>query len=175
MKRVTCILIGCVLAAAAPIAGAQARESDDFQVPAHETLAANDARSQVATKLAGQYAHLAGSEDNALALVMALREGSAVKLTAPEAGGGTPDVTTIQPPTGRMGWADVKFTLVIAQDALYRSGITRPTGEQLQAALTGGELTRGDGTVITMKGILQMRANGMGWKQISANTRGKSG
>jgi hypothetical protein len=175
MKRGIRILIGCALAAAASIACAQAREGEDFQVPAHETLAANDGRSLVAAKLAGQYAHLAGSEDNALALVMALREGSAVRLTAPDAGGGTPDVTTIEPPTGRMGWSDVKFALVIAQDALYRHGITRPTGEQLQAALTGGDLTRADGTVIPMKGILQMRADGMGWKQIAANTRGRSG
>jgi hypothetical protein len=175
MKRGIGILAGCVLALLASAAHGQARDSEDFQVPAHETLAANESRSHVAAKLAGQYAHLAGSEDNALALVMALREGSAVKLTAPDAGSGTPDVTTIEPPTGRMGWSDVKFTLVIAQDTLYRLGITRPSGEQLQAALTGGDLTRADGTVVVMKGILQMRADGMGWKQIAINSKGRSG
>lgn len=119
-----------------------------------------------AAKLAGQYAHLAGSQENALALVRALHEGVPVTLTAPDSS--DPEVTTIEPPTGRMDWTDIRFALVIVQDKLFRSGIRRPTGEQLQAALTGGDVTRADGRVVAMGGILQMRAHGMGWKQIAS-------
>lgn len=166
MKRAIRIL-GFLMIAFAPMTHAQTREGEvDFQVPVLDRLAANDAQSQMAARIAGQYVNLAGSEENALALVMALREGSPVTLTAPDTD--APDVTTIEPPTGKMGWTDVKFALVIVQDKLYRSGISRPTGEQLQAVLTGGELTRANGTVVSMKGILQMRAYGMGWKQIAA-------
>ncbi|MGZ5584455.1 MAG: hypothetical protein ACXWF2_15245 [Usitatibacter sp.] len=167
MKRAIRILMGVVMIASAPLIHAQAGEGEaDFQVPVLDRLAANNAKSQVAAKIAGQYANLAGSEENALALVMALREGSPVTLTAPDAD--APEVTTIEPPTGKMAWTDVKFALVIAQDRLYRAGIARPTGEQLQAALTGGDLKRPDGIVVSMRGILQMRAAGMGWKQIAS-------
>lgn len=167
MKQAIRVLLGFMMIAFAPMTHAQAREGEvDFQVPVLDRLAANDAQSQIAAGIAGRYVNLAGSEENALALVMALREGSVVTLTAPDTD--APDVTTIEPPTGKMGWTDVKFALVIAQDRLYRAGITRPTGEQLQAALTGGELKRPDGIVVSMKGILQMRAAGMGWKQIAS-------
>lgn len=178
MKHTIRILFGCLLGAAAGMASAQiiGGELGPLASP-FDQVAANEAQSPIAAKIAGQYAHLAGSEDNALALVKALREGSPVKLTAPEAAPGSdvPEVTTIEPPTGKMGWSDVKFALVIVQAVLYRAGITRPTGEQLQAALTGGELRRKDGSVIEMKGVLQMRADGMGWKQIASRTTGKSG
>lgn len=150
MKRAVMMVILSMLATTAPCA---------------EMLAARDTPSPIAYRLAGQYAHLAGSEDNALALVMALHEGAAVTLMAPDAA--DPEVTTIEPPTGRMGWNDVRFALVIAQDKLFRFGVRRPTGEQLQAALTGGEITRADGSVVDMEGILQMRANGLTWERIA--------
>jgi hypothetical protein len=170
MKHAIRVLLGLLMIAFAPVTPAQAREGEaDSQVPAIDRIAAHDAQSRIAAKIAGQYVNLAGSEDNALALVQALREGSSVMLTSPdEAGTRTLDVTTIDVPTGRMAWSDVKFALVIAQDRLYRAGIAHPTGEQLQAALTGGDLKRPDGIVVSMKGILQMRAAGMGWKQIAA-------
>ena len=167
MKQAIGVLLGSLMIAFAPMALAQAPQDNvDFQLPTLERLAADNSHSQVAAKIAGKYVNLAGSEENALALVMALHEGSSVTLTAPDAD--VPDVTTIEPPTGKMGWSDVKFALVIAQDRLYRAGIMRPTGEQLQAALTGGDLRRRDGIVVSMKGVLQMRAAGMGWKQIAS-------
>jgi hypothetical protein len=179
MKHTTRILSGFLLTAAAGIASAQiiGGELEPLPIATFDQVAVNEAQSPIAAKIAGQYAHLAGSEDNALALVKALHLGAPVKLTAPDgaSGGESPEVTTIEPPTGKMGWGDVKFALVIVQGVLYRAGITRPTGEQLQAALTGGDVTKSDGTVVTLKGVLQMRADGMGWKQIATNTKGKSG
>jgi hypothetical protein len=177
MKHTTRILSGFLLTAAAGIASAQiiGGELEPLPVPTFDQVAANEAQSPIAAKIASQYAHLAGSEDNALALVKALHLGAPVKLTAPESASAIPDVTTIEPPTGKMGWSDVKFALVIAQGILYRAGITRPTGEQLQAVLTGGELRRNDGSLIELKGVLQMRADGMGWKQIASRATGKSG
>ena len=178
MNHTMRILSGFLMGAAAGMADAQIIGGElEPMAAAFEQVAANEAPSPIAAKIASQYAHLAGSEDNAIALVKALHVGAPVKLTTAEgaSGGDMPDVTTIEPPTGKMGWTDVKFALVIVQGILYRAGITRPTGEQLQAALTGGELRRNDGSVLELKGVLQMRADGMGWKQIASRTTGKTG
>jgi hypothetical protein len=86
-------------------------------------------------------------------------------------GTGTTTTTTIDPPTGKMGWGEVKIALALAQDSLLRAGITKPTAAQLQAALDGGTITvkNADGTTTTttLKGVLTMRASGMGWGQIA--------
>ena len=70
-----------------------------------------------------------------------------------------------------MGWGNVKISLALAQDQLARLGITNPTAEQLQAALNGGDVivTNADGTTTTttLRGVLQMRADGMGWGNIA--------
>lgn len=133
--------------------------------------------TRTAARIASQYVRLAGSEDNALALVIALREGTSVQLTMPEsaATAGLPEITTIDPPTGRLEWSDVRFALVTAQGVLYRLGIRQPTGEQLQATLVGGELRIANGPVVEMRGILQMRAEGVGWREIASNARPKGG
>lgn len=87
-------------------------------------------------------------------------------------GGSTGDTTgttttTITPPTGKMGWGNVFISLALAKTALANAGITDPTAEQLQAALTGGDVTLADGSTVTMKGVLEMRAEGMGWGRIA--------
>jgi hypothetical protein len=66
---------------------------------------------------------------------------------------------------------NVRISLALAQEQLIRLGITRPTPEQLNAVLTGGTLTRGAGsrlTTVPLQGVLQMRAQGMGWGQIAS-------
>jgi hypothetical protein len=86
-------------------------------------------------------------------------------------GSGTTTTTTITPPTGKMGWGEVKIALALAQESLLQAGITKPTAAQLQAALDGGDITvkNADGTTTTttLKGVLTMRASGMGWGQIA--------
>jgi hypothetical protein len=83
--------------------------------------------------------------------------------------------TTTQPlPTGKMGYGNVKISLALAQQSLSQQGITQPTSQQLYTALAGGEMVPGDSTSMTT-GILQMRAQGMGWGQIAQKYNVKLG
>lgn len=137
----------------------------------------NNGQTLVATKIASNFTTLAGSPDNALALTNALRNGTDVTLTtvvAPPEGSTEPPTTTtttFTPPTGKMGWGNVKHALALAQDALARAAVTNPTADQLKTALVGGDIvvTNADGTTTTttMKGVLTMRASGMGWGNIA--------
>jgi len=69
-------------------------------------------------------------------------------------------------PTGKMGFGNVKISLALAQESLRQQGIMQPTSEQLHTSLMGGQMVAGDSTTTT-NGILQMRAEGMGWGQIA--------
>lgn len=152
MKRPMPTLTGSLLVSLAPLASAQ------------------DERDPIALKIASGFVNLAGSEDNILALVYALREGVAMRLVSPvaPASPATPEVTVIDLPTGRMSWIDVRMALMLARDALQRYGISHPTGEQLHAVLIGGNLNTPNGKVVTFRGVLQMRAEGMNWGGIAA-------
>lgn len=163
------MLAAAVLVAVAPLAAAQVTG----------TTEQNKGQALVASKIASNYTNLAGSKENSLALVNALRTGTAVNLVTevpPPAGsppGTLPTTTTatFTPPTKPMGWGNVKHALALAQDQLARAGITDPTAEQLQTALMGGDLivVNADGTTTTtsVNGILTMRADGMGWGNIA--------
>jgi hypothetical protein len=65
-----------------------------------------------------------------------------------------------------MGFGNVKISLALAQESLRQQGIMQPTSEQLHTSLMGGQMVPGDSTTTT-NGILQMRAEGMGWGQIA--------
>jgi hypothetical protein len=171
MKKQIHILAAAVVLALAPALQAQ------ITPPAPSEL--NSGQNLVATKIANNFTNLAGGEDNALALVNALRAGGEVTLvtTVPPPAGSPPGTlpttteTTFDVPTKPMGWGNVKHALALAQDQLQRAGITNPTGAQLQTALTGGDLVRvnadGTTTTTTVKGILTLRAGGMGWGNIA--------
>lgn len=200
MKTKMRILSVAVLVALAPVAEAQTAGDVDAQVRTLDSTAANRGQTQVATRIAATFGSLAGSSDNTLALVNALRTGSSVTLTTatapttsmpatttttgpgtgtttptatgPGTGTATPTTptattTTITPPTGKMGWGNVFIALALAKTELANAGITNPTPDQLQAALTGGDVTAADGSTVTLKGVLTMRASGMGWGQIA--------
>jgi hypothetical protein len=155
MKRNVRILAAAVLIAVSPIAAAQAASPAPGQ-------------SLVAGRLATSFTSLAGSPENALALVNALRTGSEVTLfSAPAGGTGDPVATTFTLPTKPMGWGNVSHSLALAQSVLAQQGITNPTSAELQAALLGGDLVRADGTTVTLDGVLAMRASGMGWGNIA--------
>jgi hypothetical protein len=154
MKHVMRTLTGSLLISLAPLA---------------PLAAAKEEHDPAAVKVASGFLNLTGSEENALALVRALREGVSVRLAYPAATpSGTPEVIVIDPPSGKMTWNDVTMALMLARDALRRYGIVRPTGEQLQAALTGGDAPSPNGKVVTFRGVLQMRAEGMNWGKIAA-------
>lgn len=137
------------------------------------TFAANHGESNVTGKISGTFNSFLGSDSTAV--VTGLRNGRPITLTTttPAATpGGAPTVTTtvITPPTGKMGYGNVFTSLALAKQQLSQLGISQPTPEQLQAALTGGTITTGTGATATttnLQGILTMRSQHMGWGQIA--------
>jgi hypothetical protein len=164
-----------ILAAAVVLAIAPAVQAQTTTAPSE----LNSGQNLVATRIANNYTTLAGGEENALALVNALRAGGDVTLVTvvpPPAGSPagtlpTTTETTFAVPTKPMGWGNVKHALALAQDQLARAGITDPTAAQLQTALTGGDLVAtnatGATTTTSVRGVLTMRADGMGWGNIA--------
>jgi hypothetical protein len=183
MKRNLRLLSAALVIALAPVAQAQTAGEVETQVTSLDSTSASKGQVQVATRIASSFASLAGSQDNSLALVNALRDGTPATLVTPAdtttgtgtaAGTGattgtatTSTNTTITPPTGKMGWGGVFIALALAKSELGSLGVTNPTADQLDAALTGGTITKADGTTVTVKGVLEMRADGMGWGQIA--------
>lgn len=124
-------------------------------------IVAIPAMAQTADILVKRYTDLAGSEQNAKALVTGLRDGSEVRLTTDKT------TTTFDPPSKKMGYGNIDNALAIAEASLNKQGITNPTNEQLTAALMGGTFKTDSGTQIKLDGVLRMRADGMGWGQIA--------
>jgi hypothetical protein len=145
------------------------------------TLAASHGETNVTGKISGTFNSLLGSDSNAV--VTGLRNGTPITLTttSPAATpGAAPTVTTtvITPPTGQMGHGNVFISLALAKQQLGQLGISQPTPEQLQAALTGGTITTGTGATATttqLQGVLTMRSQGMGWGQIAQKQGTKLG
>ena len=152
MKRAMQLFTGSVLLSLAPLASAE-RDPD----PA-------------ALRIAAAFVKLAGSEDNILALVCALHEGVPVHLVSPMDPGADfmPEIIVLEPPTGEMGWNDVKLALMLARDALQSHDIVHPTLVQLHAVLLGGDIVTRSGVTVTLPGVLQMRADGIHWGRIAA-------
>ena len=161
-KRLS-ILMACCLAAA--FSGAQAQETSDGA--ATSTVGTS---STTEAQLAAEFAGFLGGKEQAGAVVSGLRQGTAFDLTtettttdpATNQTTTSTSTTTIEPPTGTMGYGNVRITLRLAQAQLNQMGITEPTPEQLSAVLLGGGI---NGTQVD--GILAMRADGMGWGQIA--------
>lgn len=153
------MLAGSVLAAMGSLTPAHSSGTD--RPPAeHESMV---------VKIAAGFVALAGSAQNALALVAAIREGMAVQLVYP---GATPESpprhVAIDPPTPPMDWSDVRMSLMMARDALTGFGVLRPSGEQLQAVLMGGEVAVPGTRTVAFRGVLRMRAEGLGWGRIAS-------
>lgn len=127
-----------------------------------DALAARD-EGRASQRIAGSFTDFAGSEDNAEALVRALRTGETVEL-ANDAPPNT--TTTFDPETGRTGWGNVFISLALAKESLAQAGVTEPTAAQIEAALNGGTITV-DNQPVVLSGILAQRADGMGWGQIA--------
>jgi len=131
---------------------------------------AEDALDPEALRIATRFVKLAGSEDNALALALALHHGKPVQLVAEgDEGNALPESTTVQTPTGPMPWHDVRIALLHAQDVLLRAGFTRPPPGAVQVALVGGEIDAPHGHFV-VRGVLQMRVEGLSWVDIARVT-----
>lgn len=169
----------------AGMVSAQATQASDqtltTQVTTMDQLTTTQEPTKVTTKFASDFATFAGSQENAEAIITGLRNGTPITLTGTStstttgSGGTTTTLTTITPPTKPMGYGETYISMSLAKAQLASYGITNPTPEQLQAAMTGGTLTTtsvaADGTIstktVTMDGILTQRASGMGWGQIA--------
>lgn len=155
--RLLAILLACWLAAGPGVAQADTTST---------TTAAIGTSATTETRLAAEFADFLGGREQAATVVAGLRQGTAFDLVAETAATGTTGAstttTTIDPPTGSMGYGNVRITLRLAQAELAKLGITAPTPEELSAILVGGEI---NGTPVT--GILALRAEGMGWGRIA--------
>lgn len=122
------------------------------------------ASSTPATNISNEYSYFLKNV-NSQQVVNDLRNGQwTTTVTDPKTNLTT--TTTEAVPTGKMGFGNVKISLALAQESLRQQGILQPTSEQLHTALVGGQMVPGDSTTTT-NGILQMRADGMGWGQIA--------
>jgi hypothetical protein len=108
-----------------------------------------------------RFSGFTGSTENTESLARGLRSGSEITLT------GSGETVTFTPPTKPMGYGNVTRALDLAQRDLAAAGITDPTPSEIQIAMMGGTITRADGTTATFDGVLQLRADGMGWGQIA--------
>jgi len=137
-----------------------------------ESLSASRGDSRVQARLAGDFSAFAGSEENARSLFTGLRNGTPITLSSTSTSGGgttTTNQLSFDTPTRPMGNGNVFISLALAKQQLASYGITDPTPQQIQAALTGGTITPGDPTAkpVVLKGVLTQRASGMGWGEIA--------
>jgi hypothetical protein len=108
-----------------------------------------------------QFTEFAGSIERAAALVDGLRNGTEIVLA--EAG---EEGVRFTSPAGPLGYGNVSVALSLAQMNLAIYGVLAPTGTQIAAALTGGEIVVKDQPV-GLRGVLDLRAQGMPWSHIA--------
>jgi len=118
------------------------------------------AQTTPAKRIEARFDNFAGSNANASSLVTGLRAGKPVTLV------GSGETVTFTSPTKPMGYGNVTRALDLARRELAASGIADPTPKEIQAALMGGTVAGPKGPV-TYQGVLQLRAEGMGWGQIA--------
>ena len=102
--------------------------------------------------LAAQYSTWAGGKSNADALVQGLRSGNSITISTTR-GDGTTSLAGFTP-RAPMSDAQVSAALQRARASLSRLGIDRPSAEQIQAALIGGEVQLRDGATTALDGAV---------------------
>jgi len=119
---------------------------------------AASAPSTETARLLNQYTDWAGGKANAEALVAGLRNGSPITIVT----SGADHTVSIAgfTPTTPMSYSSVSSALSGAQRSLQRMGITRPSAEQIQAALIGGEVLLPDGATTQLRGAVAARGTG---------------
>jgi hypothetical protein len=105
-------------------------------------------------RLAAEFGDLAGSQQNATALIQALRTGTPIALGQPRSSAGP----AFSSPTGPLSYANVRIVLALARAQLAAQGIATATPEQLRSVLIGDA---------GAAGILARRAAGFGWGRIA--------
>jgi hypothetical protein len=129
-----------------------------------QTATTSPGGAEVTGTLGTRYQSFVGPDSPAV--VAGLRDGTAITMPATDPAN-TTGVVVIQSPTGPMGYGNVDKSLALAQTRLAQSGIYQPTPEQLQAALTGGDVVTPSGEVVHLDGVLTLRSQGRGWGEIA--------
>jgi len=133
-----------------------------------ETAPAPQSMSRVAERLTANFTGFAGSKENAASLVNGLRSGSLITLSSGASNTSAGGNVSFMPSTSSMGWINVQNALTLAQRELTAAGITKPTPDQLRAALLGGTVVGGSRQTVSMPGVLTLRSQGMGWGRIAS-------
>lgn len=162
------LLLGGLLAIApsASLAANSTESALSSQAQQMDGLTTSRGEGTVSSRISSDFSSFAGSTANSDALVSGLRNGAPITLASTDAKGATTSAT-FTPPTGKMGYGNVYISMSLAKQQLAAAGITEPTAQQLEAALMGGTVTNSSGQTTTMTGVLQLRADGMGWGQIA--------
>lgn len=126
-------------------------------------LAGALAPAVAADRLTAEFEPMLGAD--AARIVTGLTDGTAIAFPASTAGAGA--TVTIESPVGPMGDINVGRTLRVARGQLAGYGIERPTPEQLQAVLTGGDIQTGTGQRVRLDGVLTQRQQNLGWSEIA--------
>ena len=102
------------------------------------------------SRLASQYAAWAGGKTNADALVKGLRNGTSIMLSTT----GPDRVVSLAgfTPPARLSDEQVAAALAEARASLRSIGIQRPSADQIQAALIGGEVRLANGSTRLVRG-----------------------
>ena len=129
-----------------------------------QTVTTSPGGAEVTGTLGTRYQSFVGPDSQTV--VAGLRDGTAITMPATDPAN-TTGVVVIQSPTGPMGYGNVDKSLALAQTRLAQSGIYQPTPEQLQAALTGGDVVTPSGDVVHLDGVLTLRSQGRGWGEIA--------
>ena len=171
MMTAMTLVVACLVPIAAANRKSNTRIATGVELVSDATTPALSAgQMQVANKVASPFVTMAGSHENAVALATALRTGTTANLvfaSSLPSGNTTQKAIELAIPTKPMGWGSVSHALALAQLSLRQAGIENPTAPQLQAALDGGSIKTADGKTVTLPGVLQQRAEGMGWGQIA--------
>ena len=124
---------------------------------AANAMAATAPASETA-RLMTQYMDWAGGKPNAEALITGLRNGSPITIVT----SGKDHSVSIAgfTPSAPMSYSSVSSALAGAQRSLARMGIMRPTAEQIQAALIGGEVLLPTGASTQLRGAVAARGAG---------------
>ena len=109
-------------------------------------------------RLSSQYAAWAGSKANADAIVSGLTRGSSITLvtSGPNGSASLAGFT----PSRAMSYGDARAARASAKQSLARLGISKPSAEQIQAALIGGDVVVPNGTTRQVAGSIGARTAG---------------
>lgn len=109
-----------------------------------------------------EFAGFAGSQENAAELVQGLREGGEIFLGGPDQ-----QAVRFSSRAGPLGYANVALALSVAQTNLALYNILEPDVYEVAAALAGGEILVA-GETLNLPGVLNLRAQGLPWRQVAA-------